>query len=355
MNKKYNDANIRYLHFFPYKTIEHLADEDQPFVAGINLDGKHLGIGETQTIISALNDLDSFELKEINIHHSMGFSITFLNEILKLNNHCGNFWLHDYFSICPSYHLLRNDIEYCGAPDIRSNACMICKYKDQRARQSPKFLDLFEKNKFVLISPSDYTHTFWQSKFPIEISEYFIKPPVQLKWAEKSREKRLKGPLRIGFLGLPLPKKGWNTWIKLVNNQDLIKKYEFFHFSSMLGSPGTYKRIHTEPTPEQPNIMIEYLRQQKIDVAFLWSVVPETFSFTLHEALAAGCFIITNKLSGNIQNYIKNHPQYGLVLDNEHELDELLSNNNLQRLVQDFQKDGRPRAELIKFEEKGPI
>jgi glycosyltransferase involved in cell wall biosynthesis len=47
--------------------------------------------------------------------------------------------------------------------------------------------------------------------------------------------------------------------------------------------------------------MLDALRTHRIDVAFLWSVWPETFCFTLHEAMAAGCYVVTNPNSGNIQ------------------------------------------------------
>lgn len=347
--KKYNQENLSYIHFFPKESIEFLADDNQSFSAGINLDGKFLGTSEIQSIIKALNLLDSFELLDIQIHHTMGFNISFLNEILKLNNRQGNFWIHDYFSICPSYHLLRNGIEYCGAPDVRSNACTICKYGDQRKIQHTKFVDLFENNKFKFIAPSDYTIAFWQSKFPINNPNFQIRPPVQLRWLEKSGDKYHKGPVRVGFLGLPLPKKGWNTWLKLVNQISQTNKYEFFHFSSMAGDPGSYQRIHTQVTPKQPNSMIDNLIRHKIDVALLWSVVPETFSFTLHEALAAGCYIITNNLSGNIQDFVKKNTQYGLVLETEDELVDLLSSGNLVEFVKNFQRDGRPQAELIRY------
>jgi hypothetical protein len=95
--------------------------------------------------------------------------------------------------------------------------------------------------------------------------------------------------------------------------------------------------------------MVEALKDNKIDVAFLWSLCPETFSFTLYESLAAGCFAVTNKDSGNIQSYLKQNTKRGLVLENEESLFKLFSGNDLDTLVKDYQKNGIPRGELSYF------
>jgi glycosyltransferase involved in cell wall biosynthesis len=93
--------------------------------------------------------------------------------------------------------------------------------------------------------------------------------------------------------------------------------------------------------------MIDALRKNEIDVAFLWSICPETFSFTLYEALAAGCFVITNPASGNIQAYIKANPAAGLVVDDEHALMELFEGNTLVDYIAEHQADGKKGANLI--------
>ena len=92
--------------------------------------------------------------------------------------------------------------------------------------------------------------------------------------------------------------------------------------------------------------MVESLQWNKIDVVVLWSNVAETFSFTLHEALAAGCYILTNPKSGNIQDYIKRHPERGMVLEDDDALIELFESKKIVRLVENYQKSGKPRADL---------
>jgi hypothetical protein len=61
--------------------------------------------------------------------------------------------------------------------------------------------------------------------------------------------------------------------------------------------------------------MIDALQRYQIDVVVLWSQVAETFSFTLHEALALVHSSLTNPQSGNIQDYFEGNPSSGLVLE----------------------------------------
>jgi len=91
--------------------------------------------------------------------------------------------------------------------------------------------------------------------------------------------------------------------------------------------------------------MVESLRWNQIDVVVLWSNVAETFSFTLHEALAAGCYILTNPKSGNIQDYIRHNPERGMVLEDEEALIELLNQHNCGE-SRTIPKNGKPQADF---------
>ena len=71
--------------------------------------------------------------------------------------------------------------------------------------------------------------------------------------------------------------------------------------------------------------MLKALRENKIQVAILWSICPETFSFTYYECFAAGVFVITNQNSGNIEAMVRENKN-GIILRDEMELLYFLSN-----------------------------
>src|SRR5690606_29877713 len=141
--------------------------------------------------------------------------------------------------------------------------------------------------------------------------------------------------------------KGWDAWLRLVDKLDGDQRYNFYHLSSQAGQNANYQRIEVQVTKENRMAMVEALRWNQIDVAVLWSTVAETFSFTLHEALAAGCFILTNPTSGNIQDYIRRNPNRGLVLADEEALKNLFETGAILEKVKEYQKDGKPQASLI--------
>ncbi len=79
--------------------------------------------------------------------------------------------------------------------------------------------------------------------------------------------------------------------------------------------------------------MIRALEKHRIDAAFLWSICPETYSFTTSEACAANCFIITNAMSGNIAARVRETGR-GIVCRDEAELFELLRDaSRLKNLI----------------------
>ena len=341
-----NQAGLSYLHIYPFRKNNSLVSDDELLYLGINVDGIPIACTEAEELIDALNRLEGKVLDKVSIHHSMGFSAKFLQDVLHLSKNQGVFWLHDYFSLCPSYNLLRNDVEYCDAPDINSNACRLCRYGNARADQAAAFERLFKMNKLEVASPSHFTYELWQSHFPVVVPVRVI-PPVTLKWKSNSPVRYKGGTLRVGFLGYPLDYKGWPTWLRLVNRFTGNNYYKFFHFSTQQGEQGNYSRIEIRVTTENRMAMVESLRWNQIDVVVLWSNVAETFSFTLHEALAAGCYILTNPKSGNIQDYIRHNPERGMVLEDEEALIDLFESGRIVEKVEQYQKNGKPQADLV--------
>jgi len=52
-------------------------------------------------------------------------------------------------------------------------------------------------------------------------------------------------------------------------------------------------------------------------------------------------------LSGNIQDYIKQNPHQGIILESEDELHEFIRNGELGNRIAEYQVHGKPQAELV--------
>lgn len=344
----HNAKGISYMHLYPYTFNPRLHMEDAPFYVGISIDGRHVGRADGNALLAALMQLHIKKLKNIYIHHTMGFDMRLIYRLLAdVGQRKGVFWLHDNFSLCPSYYLLRNDAEYCGAPDIRSNSCSICHYGDLRRKQQPAFNKLMKENSLTVVAPSRYTLDFWKSRFPVAPAAEKVLPHARLEWTGTGSARRAGDPLRIGFVGFPVAHKGWQTWLRLTNRFGRDSRYQFFLFSRRRGSPGSYRQVRVDVSKDDRLSMVTALRKHRIDVAFLWSLCPETFSFSLYESMAAGCYAITYKDSGNIQAYLHGHSRRGVVLENEEQLGQLFDGDDLNHRVATYQRAGRPQARLV--------
>lgn len=65
--------------------------------------------------------------------------------------------------------------------------------------------------------------------------------------------------------------------------------------------------------------MAAAIARQEIDVALIWPLCRETFSFTAHEAVSAGAAVVTNPDSGNVAAFVETGG-HGSVLANEEAL-----------------------------------
>ena len=343
----YNERGIDYLHIYPLITNPGLPGKYEPSILGININGKNIGALNGQDLIRILRRYKSKHLSNVIIHHTMGFEISFIHRILnEVGHRKGRFWLHDNFSICPSYTLLRNDLEYCGAPDINSETCLTCKHGHARRLQQPAFRKFFTNNFLEVVSPSQFTLDLWKEKSTYPAVSENIAPHLILKWKGALLPRTSETPLRIGFVGYPVYWKGWETWLRLIGKFHKDNRYQFYFFSSWRRISDEMKWINTSVTKGNRQSMVDALRNNQIDVTVLWSLCPETFSFTLFESLAAGCYIITYKDSGNIQAYLRRQTDQGLVLKDESSLFDLFTNDELITRVNKYQKNGKPQGEL---------
>lgn len=235
-------------------------------------------------------------------------------------------WAHDFFSLCPNYNLLRNGVSFCGAPALDSAACGICASGKVRRDHLARMHALFDGLNVHVLSPSQVTADFWSSRAPFRPSRVDVAPHVSLGWEDRTRPltRALNpgGPLRIGYLGAPLPHKGWELFTQLFSEFHSDLAIEFVY----LGSYDITEAMEVHPvnvTLETPTAMIEAIEEAGLDLVVHFAVWPETFSFTTFEALAGGAGVITNPGSGNVAAIVAD-TGLGAVLDDYAALSEFV-------------------------------
>lgn len=344
-----NGSGKGYLHIFPYGAGLALMEFYDDSVIGINLNGEWVGYTHPQILIDFLAEISSgFNVERISIHHVMGFDLGFIEKVIEVAQHPKTvFWLHDFFSLCPGYLLLRNDLEFCGVPDVRSNACFLCIYGERRIKHLKEVERFFSQDNIEVISPSEFALDLWKRGFPVKGITSIVCPHASLEYQEPIPSDTKNSVIKVAFVGFPVHHKGWETWLKLTEQFGSDPRYEFILFSETRRHSRNFKNVSVSVTKESRNKMAEALKNHNIDIAFLWSICPETFSFTLYESLSAGCTILTNRNSGNIQAYVREHPETGIVFDNEQTLMALFMGNGLGEYLAVVQREGKKFVKLI--------
>ena len=300
---------IVYLHIFPKIARTWLVNNNLAanLPLGINLNGKNIGTTITDNLICALK---TFSINEADciIHSPLGLN---LRSIIDIGNslRCQPkwyFWLHDYTTLCPNFNLLRNNVIFCGAPVSNSKQCENCNAGYDRINQAQEFKDFFEKIKPVVISPSDLVKQFWLEKSKLPYHSIHVIPHYTLGEGHKRRIDDTNQNLKIAFVGTPAYFKGWNDFIDLISAfNETPSLFSFYVFASYAPRSKQYNFVKVVTNAEETAQMRDQLIKHDIDIAFIGSLVQETFCLTAYEAIAADTFVVTNYLSGNAAKVVR--------------------------------------------------
>jgi hypothetical protein len=141
-------------------------------------------------------------------------------------------------------------------------------------------------------------------------------------------------PLRIAHLGASIMHKGWHVFEALTVKHAGDHRYKFYHLGADGVTSSKYVHDPVRVTPERRDIMIRAIVRRRIDVVICWSLWPETFSFTVHEALAAGAFVVSRRAAGNVWPAVQaNANRQGCAVEDEAGLFDLFESGEIRTLV----------------------
>jgi hypothetical protein len=281
----------------------------------------HYKASDILKIFATLKDSGGKNCRSIVLHHIMGWNTNAIIQLIqRLKPVNSFFWIHDFYTVCPNHTLLRNDKEYCHAPSFESNSCLNCRYGAMRIKHQPQVYELLSTIKFTFLAASKFTIDNWVNSYPQFSRDVSVIPLLNLVNARAANIERSarKDKIRIAYVGFPIDYKGWSTWRKFVSLYRKSNVYDLFHFGNYGGNHKEHF-IQVNVTSDNRYAMVEELRNNEVDILFHWTIVPETFSFVLYEGVAANCFILTHKDSGNVATYIQENDN-GIVFGSEEQL-----------------------------------
>ena len=335
----FSDRAFDHLHLFPGHTLLVTNDDDNP-ATGVFVNDEFAGYFRTNTIAAALREsLDTkteWPERTFAVHSLLGHNVRALTNVLKaLRMSSGYFWIHDYASVSSGLNLLRDDVEFCGAPGVDSTACQICLYGERRRIQIADHTAFFAKFSLTALAPSQTALETWKrSTALVARGGERIQPHCRLvpKGATEGAAGNARGVLRVAFLGQPSVHKGWPVFRDLVLRHAGDRRYEFYHLGLQQQPHLPVRFVEVRVNAARRNEMIERIEEVEIDVALVWSLWPETFCIAAYEAVAAGALVVTPSYSGNVARMVAETGK-GIVLRDERDLMQFFESSEVLQLA----------------------
>jgi len=206
--------------------------------------------------------------------------------------------VHDYYAACPSYHLMNSNGTFCGVPSVDQCAACLPDVRMPLAklvgeRTVPDWRRMWQA---LLISAdeilcfSNSSIHLMQCAFPdLPPQKYRLRPHrvIAPPPTGKFNPDALRRPLRIGVPGLIDRNKG------AVILRDMAQLIASRHADVRITVAGTISESMNADVvdvtgPYQVSALPDILAAQGVNVCFLPSICPETFSFVAQEIMLLG-------------------------------------------------------------------
>ncbi|ARP92228.1 hypothetical protein CAL14_19675 [Bordetella genomosp. 9] len=180
--------------------------------------------------------------------------------------------------------------------------------------------DFFDAVRPFILAPSATILDFWRASGKYQHLGSAVVPPCDLMQTNITPQFQSGRALRVAFLGAPTYEKGWDAFESLVRWHSQDPRYEFFHFSWAPADVPGLRKVPVTVTRSNRMAMVDAVREAGIDVVINWSLCFESFSFTAHEALAAGTYLIARRGSGHVERVVAESDGNGCIVGSDIEL-----------------------------------
>lgn len=301
------------------------------------------------------NIIRNFSIDIVHVHHLIFHTFDIAN-CIKENNVYGIITLHDLYFICPTINMLYKET-YCET--LEKKDCKYC-FKTRFGLNNnilnnwqKNVLNLFNKFDKVLV-PSDNTKMLYKKVYKdldIEVIEHGLDISDFEGRIDSDKQLEIKNKLvdnkkefNVAFIGVMTIHKGSKILKEIVktNNTNNIKVHLFGKCEEEFLTKNTSNyTFHGRYVREE---LPKLLKKNKIDLICIFATWPETFSYTLSEALIAKIPVITYDI-GAVADRVKRSNVGWVVNYNENP-------KNILKKINEISKNEDEYNNIIKSFEK---
>ena len=243
--------------------------------------------------------LDTFRISFVHIHHTKDLTLELYYEAHKRDVPIIS-TLHDYYTICPSIKMVNCHGELCIG-DTGKQCCQECQQKNAGLWNGIDYISIWRKEHKAalemaseIVTPSKSASKIILSYYP-ELSAKLHVIPHGVRQM-KCNIKELSDQFRIAFIGGISKEKGSYISYQLIKNGP--RDVHWFLFGvwgynelSMLDK-SNYTKTGLYERDELPALIEKY----KIDLICILPIWPETYCYTLSEAIMCGVPVIATNI-----------------------------------------------------------
>lgn len=339
-----SSTEFAYVHISPVQPLPTLAASDDVWIGSLTIDGIFCGRYTAEEMLNGLEPVLSSRETYLILHALHGHAPEWVAQLATRVKPCTTYyWVHDYFSLCVGFNLLRNDLTYCNAPAVDSSACQLCVYGEARVEHLRRIRALFEAVPITAVAPSQFALELWKEKADLPYVEAIAHPHRRLIPRGDGQPPRCNTDqrLNVAFLGHPALHKGWPAFKELVYRFEDDHRYRFYHLGQGGDSALPVEYVPVRVTSGDRSAMQRILAECQIDLVLVLSAWPETFCLTAYEAMAAGAFVVATSNGGNVVEMVREAGR-GLVVDSDEDLFRLFEGDELGGCISDARRCQRP-------------
>lgn len=256
--------------------------------------------------------IENFQVDCVHIHHTLGLSLELFYEA---DRHKIPIFvtMHDFYYICPTVKLLDDNYKLCIGKETSEN-CGKCLNKQMGIAETVPYISIWrEENKKVLMLaekifvPSESAKKIVIMYFPelqqkisvVEHGSDSFEKQMTERAEQITRKENLdtnKGTFNVAFLGGINVAKGYRYATEMIKRgNDTIRWHLFGIFEKEDPSLERRKNFVNVGSYEREELP-ELLQKYQIDLVCILPVWPETFCYTISEAVLCGVPVIVTDI-----------------------------------------------------------
>lgn len=254
------------------------------------------------------NILENFQVECVHIHHTLGLSLELFYEAEKRNVPI-LVTLHDFYYICPTVKLLDSDYKLCIGEET-VDKCQKCMRKQLVIAETVPYISLWRKENLKVLKkaekifvPSESAKEIVNKYFPeigervlvIEHGSDFLNE-IESNTSISALKEKETDTFNVAFLGGINVAKGYNYATELIKKSDKNIKWHLFGMFEREDSSIENRNNFVNAGQYQREDLPELFRKYKIDLVCILPIWPETFCYTISEAVLCGIPVVVTDI-----------------------------------------------------------